>query len=483
MIRFVETNLSLITKAPRQTPRLKAPLFSIVHLFSLWTVIQLAAACMDPIPPDTLTGQEKGTISGTVKDGCKNSGLMDVDVSLRPYDAQTGTSSQATPPAYHTGTDASGRFQIEDVPAGLWQLNFQKKDFQATEKIIQVLSGGQVDIPPISLISSADLISDSVKKMDILFVVDNSNSMAEEQEMLALAFPAFINTLKPFSFFLDLHIGVISTDLGAGGYNIPSCLAPNGDGGKLQNSPRKDGCSPPKDPYIAIAEDKNGITTNVANDLITEAFSCIALLGVEGCGFEQPLASILQALDSTNNPNFMRDDALLGIIVLSDEDDCSATSPALFDPAQITTLGPLNSFRCFKFGTTCECMDGKSCAAETAGQRQNCQPSDDGQLITVDAFYSKLTAIYPENKIFFSVIAGPNQNTTIGIAGDGYPTLLPSCITTSGSATPAIRLQAVANRFAPNSSYETICISTLGQTLTNIAKEMAKQALVSSCAE
>jgi len=54
------------------------------------------------------------------------------------------------------------------------------------------------------------------------------------------------------------------------------------------------------------------------------------------------------------NVNFMRKDAYLAVIILTDEDDCSApTNSTLFDPTQTTLaseLGPLTSYRCFQFG-------------------------------------------------------------------------------------------------------------------------------------
>jgi hypothetical protein len=52
------------------------------------------------------------------------------------------------------------------------------------------------------------------------------------------------------------------------------------------------------------------------------------------------------------NAGFLRPEAMLGVVFLGDEDDCSVTSTAMFmnSPA----LGPLESFRCTQFGVTCE---------------------------------------------------------------------------------------------------------------------------------
>jgi hypothetical protein len=53
------------------------------------------------------------------------------------------------------------------------------------------------------------------------------------------------------------------------------------------------------------------------------------------------------------NAGFLRPGATLGVIFLTDEDDCSVRSPTLFSPAN-AVLGPLESFRCTRFGVTCE---------------------------------------------------------------------------------------------------------------------------------
>src|SRR5688500_19843843 len=55
------------------------------------------------------------------------------------------------------------------------------------------------------------------RKADILFMIDNSISMEDEQENLARNFPAFIDELRKIQGGLpDLHIGVITSDVGAG---------------------------------------------------------------------------------------------------------------------------------------------------------------------------------------------------------------------------------------------------------------------------
>jgi len=110
---------------------------------------------------------------------------------------------------------------------------------------------------------------------------------------------------------------------------------------------------------------------------VKTAFQCIAKLGTQGCGYEHSLESARRALDpqSNINPGFLRDDAFLAIVFITDEDDCSARNPQLFDPTQAALtdpLGPLTSFRCFEFGITCDINDRNK-----MGPRHNCVPAQD----------------------------------------------------------------------------------------------------------
>jgi len=162
----------------------------------------------------------------------------------------------------------------------------------------------------------ADAVVTSEKKkvtdVDLLFVIDNSGSMEHEQQNLAANFPELIAKLEQAQ--LDYRVGVVSTDLGAGDYGLPSCEQAGGDGGALQTDPREPGCPLPSDPWI----ERDGQTTNVPDDDVAAAFSCIAKLGISGCGFESQLESMYRAVDPQVNPGFLRDDAALAVVFITD---------------------------------------------------------------------------------------------------------------------------------------------------------------------
>ncbi len=191
------------------------------------------------------------------------------------------------------------------------------------------------------------------RAVDILVVVDNSMSMAEEQMRLVENFPKLIegllNPLTDDEPVTDLHLGVVSTDMGTGGYPVESCLDPvDGDDGVLQHEPSSifSGCDASYPTFLSYDSDTPD------TDLISwlsYAFGCIATLGIEGCGFEQQLAAARKGLiDHAGGANsgFLRPDSILAVLFLSDEDDCSvaAGQEHLFDLSD-STLGTPN-LRC-----------------------------------------------------------------------------------------------------------------------------------------
>lgn len=230
----------------------------------------------------------------------------------------------------------------------------------------------------------------SIDKVDLLFVVDNSDSMVEEQDALKAQFPKLIQALtsgvrtdgRKFPALTNLHLGVVSTDMGLPGIANSWRCDPNngGDDGKLQHDGGKPGC---KASYPSFLTFEAGVSDA---DEVAHDFACIATLGTGGCGFEQQLEAGLKALWpkqyidpdgnalATNpirflsttpagafghgdtqggNGGFLRNDAraglsLVAIVVVSDEEDCSSINTNHFtnDPKDPISKEPLN-LRCF----------------------------------------------------------------------------------------------------------------------------------------
>jgi hypothetical protein len=320
------------------------------------------------------------------------------------------------------------------------------------------------------------------KDVDLLFVIDNSNSMERNQANLARNFPKLIDGLRTSKLggaIPNVHIGVVSSDLGAGNYSLPSCEVVNGDGGRLQNRPRRPGCVPPRDPWISYVDGQTNVPSATKDPVeqVKEAFQCIAELGVGGCGFEHQLEAARRALDPATNPGFVRRDALLAIVIITDEDDCSAARPELFDPAQQglnDPLGPLTSFRCTELGVECD-QKGRQ-----PGPRTNCRPAYDW-LRKVQTYVDDFKALKPGRTMLF-VIAGPTEPFAIGQEGPN-PILKASCQSADGGAAPAVRLKAVADGLGKDGHFNpagvSICSSDFGPAMQAIGDKIVSK--IASC--
>ncbi len=337
--------------------------------------------------------------------------------------------------------------------------------------------------PPLPVDSNYYFPASIQNRVDILVVVDNSNSMEHEQINLASNFPMLIDSLVMMSGGMpDIHIGVISTDLGAGNYSLQTCEVAGGDGGKLQATSPIGGCTAPTDSWISY---ENGLSNvpGSGDELakIMEAFSCISQLGTDGCGFEHQLESARRALDPqlNVNPGFIRNDALLVVLFVTDEDDCSAKMPLLFDPSSALVtdpLGRLSSFRCFEFGFSC------TQSGHLPGPRENCQPAGDW-LYKVADYAQFFRGLKPLGQVVLAAIAGPSE--PVGVSLDnGFPALAPSCQSAMGSAVPPLRLKTVVQSFGPtglfNPAGTTICSQDFSPALSLLGTRIAAQ-LGQSC--
>src|SRR4051812_25248140 len=163
------------------------------------------------------------------------------------------------------------------------------------------------------------------RDIDLLFVIDNSPSMADKQANLADNFPRFIDVLRSIPGGLpNVHIGVATSDMGTQG--PPPSTGPSIGGGAAGTCAGigKDGAlqksAAVNDVFISdIADPVTGKRNpNYTGDLAT-VFGAIAKgAGAKGCGFEQHLGAVQRALTNPANGDFLRPTAYLGIIIIAD---------------------------------------------------------------------------------------------------------------------------------------------------------------------
>jgi hypothetical protein len=188
------------------------------------------------------------------------------------------------------------------------------------------------------------------------------------------------------------------------------------------------------------------------------------------------------ALDpaTTHNQGFRRDDAQLVVLLMTDEDDCSAKDPdLLFDPSQTamdSTLGPLSAFRCFEFGVTCD-PDGRM-----PGPRDRCRPREDATaLLHPPSRYLRfLRALPAPHAPILAALAGPVNDGHVEVVLDeyGYPEVEHSC---SGRvrATPGIRLRSVVAAFTKEAdmhwAYSSVCAPGFTDALERLVEAIARR--------
>jgi hypothetical protein len=380
-----------------------------------------------------------------------------------------------------------------------------------------------------------------VSDVDLLFVIDNSGSMASEQLKLAQQLPNLVTVLtsgdrfpgvddadlpagatpenRKFTPVKTLHLGVVSTN--AGGIDevpansqaaIQSC-ADEGDDGRLQNStavavdgvyamsrnefvgydagqevlaPRSecDIAGLPKYQVFEAGEDDARTTA--------QAFSCVSALGVRGCPFEQQLESMWKALAPSQgignsslfqfingtkgqgdryNDGFLRPEAILAVIIVSDEEDCSITDDGkvLFSLSQEADdeYGNLN-LRCGQFAP------------------------DETLVQPVDRYIDGLKSLKPDNQdriIFAAIVGVPEDAVSLPIEdilelpemqfkenpmNMGFPTT--SCVSSKGDeAYPPSRMLRVAQGFAEQAVIYSICADNYAPALDTLIEKIASK--------
>ena len=168
-------------------------------------------------------------------------------------------------------------------------------------------------------------------KADILFVVDNSGSMSEEQTKLGNSFSTFINWLT--NGLVDYRVAITTTDMDD----------PNHQG-KFQGNPT--------------------VISNTTPNVV-DTFKNNVNVGANGSGSEKGIVAAATALSSgllsSANAGFLRNDARLFVVWVTDEEDSSPSSPSTYqneivaakggDPAQVffaAIAGP-EPLGCFTF--------------------------------------------------------------------------------------------------------------------------------------
>ena len=322
--------------------------------------------------------------------------------------------------------------------------------------------------------------------VDVLFVVDNSRSMVEEQASLAAGMPALMEALvvppdldgdgtADWNPVTNLHVGVINTDLGVFGFDVGSCERPIGGDGILRNvgDPSSFECLRRYPRFLTY---RGGSSEDVVRDL-----GCIISVGSDGCGHEQPLEAALKALTPSSsdirfqrgtghgdgvNEGFLRPDSFLVLVIVTDEDDCSAADPALFDP-ESTVYTEHPNLRCYLHGVE----DGALHPISRFAEGLRALRLRAGERIGVALIAGVPPDLATEGDLsgFDAILADPRLDIRID---DTEPMLpQPSCEAEGlGRAHPPRRLVELTRQFAPDATAQSICQADLRPAIGALAR-------------
>lgn len=324
------------------------------------------------------------------------------------------------------------------------------------------------------------------RDVDLLFVVDDSSSVADHQIALENGFPAFVTTLSALAGGLpNLHIGVVTPDLGTKGADdaqpgpaIGSCSG-DGQAGALQTN----GSAQIQGNFIIDTQNTDSTRTVNYTGTLADAFKQIVSVGSAGCPFDQSLEAAKRALNNNpSNTGFMRPGANLGIIFLTDDDDCSMAHSTLIGN-DTATLGPLAPFRCTRFGVTCDQGGTTTDEMNTVGAKTGCHSNESSQYLTrvgdYTLFFKGLKS--DPRTVLAAAMAGDPTPFAIELrapptGGTPVPALAHSCMyTDTGGGTevadPAVRVNQLVGSLDRH-QFASVCSTDLSAPMADLAHQI-----------
>lgn len=300
---------------------------------------------------------------------------------------------------------------------------------------------------------------------DILFVIDDSGSMSEEQANLAANLGAFIDTLAASPVKNEFRIGVTNTSVEE--FTVTATTGTSYTAGPSAGVPYPAGA------LVSIRTDANG--NAIPGSLVYDAslyaqtggwggnrildkgsptlipdFKANVRMGLNGSGKEQPFRAARLALSDRlldANAGFLRDGARLAVVFLTDEDDCSDTADPratsnnqCHDDATKSATPPVldtvDEFAGFLLGPVGgELRDvavgviggfdpvslAPSCANAAICQNTACSTALDG----ADRFAALSTALGPNRAQLGSICDASFRDSLIRFAGSLTPSTMP----------------------------------------------------------
>jgi len=298
---------------------------------------------------------------------------------------------------------------------------------------------------------TVDVAASGRAAIDMLAVIDDSCFVPVYQPRVASQMSRLTTALDAGAPEADLRFGVVTTSLGTA--NVQAGLICPDDQGKLQTS----GCAGLTDDYLVDGVDAftGERVTNYSGSL-DEALRCMVDIDVSGCGVEQPLEAMRIALEA---PGFLRPGADLVVLIVTNEDDTSVSSPAYFYNL-LAAAGGLD-FQRFRYGVICDPDE-----PDTAGIKTGCRSREDSPYLhPVAEYVDFLRGLKADpSRITIGGIFGPPSPVEVidvPVPGGTMVDLQTSCRDPDGERSadglPAVRLAELVASFGERGVASSVC--------------------------
>jgi hypothetical protein len=361
------------------------------------------------------------------------------------------------------------------------------------------------------LVAVEGFVQKEVDSTDILLVVDDSGSMSQEHINFMAQLQKIIGDLSNAG--TPLRFATVTSDadnnpsgsffttpgdiINGGGIirDVPNLSGINDHGGfddnnfcneviaasdggvlasdnlALNNLLASHGPIPDFTGRIAGFQDVNG--DSVADNLIapsfTDAVGCLLAVGVRGSGQEVALCQAVSALDpaslaSSNHAFLQTPNSVLGIVVISDEDDSTLSISDTSGEVRCHPFSLINS----PIGgliTTQSVEEENICGTGISGQFENLAPTQ--------GFVDRIKALRDEEHLYVATIAGPPAPS---VANCEFLFPEPSCVSGStGNASAGNRYFEFVSQFANRSdAFESSICGDPNQVFSTVRKTLVK---------